>query len=185
MTEAEYLEFDLAHEGKHEFVDGELVAMAGATEEHVLACANLVRALGNLLRGTPCRVYTSDLRVRIDETGLYAYSDVTVVCGRATLAPTHPPSLLNPRCIVEVLSDSTEGYDRGPKAAHYRRRPSIDTLVFVSTRERRVEVHTRREDGEWTLAEATDGQISLPALGVNLALDEVFSDFDALATPGG
>lgn len=181
MTEAEYLAYDLSHEGRHEFVNGEVLAMAGGSEAHALATANVIVALAAALRGGPCRVYSNDLRVRVDETGLYAYPDVTVVCGRAELAPTNPPTLLNPRVVVEVLSDSTEAHDRGAKAAHFRRRASIEALVFVSTTEMRVEVYTRGEDGAWTLREATEGEIGVPPLGVSLPLVEVYAGFDALA----
>lgn len=184
MTEAEYLAYDLAHEGRHEFVNGEVLAMAGGSEAHALATANVVRLLGNALVGKPCRAYSSDLRVRIDETSLYAYPDVTVVCGRAELAPTTPPTLLNPRVVVEVLSESTEAHDRGAKAAHYRRRASIEAIVFVATAERRVEVQSRNADGTWTLQEvAGEGDVPVPPLGIALPLAEVYAGFDQLGEP--
>lgn len=181
MSEAEYLAYDLAHEGRHELVNGEVRSTSGASESHALATANLVRVLGNALRGTPCRVYSSDLRVRVDETGLYAYPDLTIVCGRAELVPTNPPSLLNPKVLVEVLSDSTEAHDRGAKAAHYRRRASLEALVFVATRTRNIEVHTRNEDGSWTLRDAASGEIGVPPIGVVLPLEEVYANFESLA----
>jgi Uma2 family endonuclease len=181
MTEAEYLAYDLAHEGRHEFVNGEVYAMAGGSAEHALATMNLGALLHGALRGGPCRVYSGDLRVRVDETGLYTYPDLTVICGRAELAPTTPPCALNPRVVVEVLSASTEAYDRGAKASHYRRRPSIEAIVFVSTTEPRVEVHTRNLDGSWTLREATDGEIAVPPIGVSVPVAEIYAGFDALA----
>lgn len=181
MSEAEYLAYDLAHEGRHEFVNGEVIAMSGASEAHALATMNLAAALHRALRGGPCRVYSNDLRVRIDETGLYAYPDVSIVCGRAELAATNPPSLLNPKVLVEVLSASTEAHDRGAKAAHYRRRPSVEALVFVATRAPHVEVHTRNPDGSWTLWEATSGSIAIAPLGITLDLADVYEGFDALA----
>lgn len=184
MTEADYLAYDLATEGRHEFVNGEVIAMSGSSEAHALATTNVARALGNALRGGRCRVYSNDLRVRIDETGLYAYPDLSIVCGRAELADTNPPTLLNPKVLVEVLSETTEAHDRGAKAAHYRRRPSIEALVYVATREARVEVHTRNADGSWTLREATgDGEVAIAPLGVVLSLAEVYADFDALVSP--
>ena len=181
MSEADYLAYDLARPGRHEFVNGEVIAMSGGSEAHALATTNLTALLHRALRGGPCRVYSNDLRVRIDETGLYAYPDLSIVCGRAELAPTNPLSLLNPRVLVEVLSDSTEAHDRGAKAAHYRRRPSVEALVFVATRTRNVEVHTRNADGSWTLRDATSGEIGVGPLGVTLPLDDVYADFDALA----
>ena len=183
MTEAEYLAYDLAHEGRHEFVNGEVVAMAGGSEAHALATMNVGGTLRAALAGGPCRVYSADLRVRIRETGMYAYPDVTVVCGRAELDNGRPPSLLNPRVVVEVLSESTEAHDRGAKAAHYRRHPSVEALVLVSTHERRLEVQVRNADGTWTLSEASEtGSLRIAPLGVELRLEDVYAGWDALAS---
>ncbi len=183
MTVEEYLAYDLAHEGRHEFVNGEVLAMAGASEGHALATVNLSAALHAALAGSRCRVYSSDLRVHIGETDLYAYPDLTIVCGRAELTPTQPPSVLNPRVVVEVLSPSTEAFDRGAKAAHYRRRPSIEAIVFVATSERRVEVHVRNDDGSWTLREARTGDVAIPPLGVSIPVEQVYAGFDELVDP--
>ena len=172
MTEPEYLAYDLTHEGKHEFVSGEVLAMAGVTPDHDLVQINLVVALSNRLRGTDCRVRGSDLRVRLDETGLYSYPDLTVVCGPAEFAPTRPETLLNPRVIVEVLSESTEEYDRGAKAAHYRRRASVDVVCLVDSRRPLVEIQRRNTDGTWTLSEHTSGSVRL--LDLDLPLDEIY-----------
>ncbi|MDP2311664.1 MAG: Uma2 family endonuclease [Pseudomonadota bacterium] len=182
MTEAEYLAFDASHEGRHEFINGELVSMAGGTEAHALATMNVGGWLRGALRGSSCRVYSSDLRVHLDETGLYAYPDVTVVCGASDLTTTNPPSVLNPRVIVEVLSGSTEAHDRGAKAAHYRQRASVEAIVFVSTETRRVEVLTRAADGTWILQEATSGEVPIPPLHIALPVDEVYAGFDELAS---
>lgn len=181
MTEDEYLAYDAAHEGKHEYVNGELIAMAGSSEAHALATINVSALLHGALRGSGCRVYSADLRVRTEETGMYAYPDATVVCGRAELSSTTPPSVLNPRVVVEVLSPTTEAYDRGAKAAHYRQRASIEAIVFVATEEQRVEVQTRNPDGTWTLSEARDGEIAVTPLSIRLPIAEVYAGFDALA----
>lgn len=181
MTEDEYLAYDASHEGRHEFINGELVSMAGGSEAHALATVNVGAVLHAALRGSGCRAYSNDLRVHLDETGLYAYPDITVVCGRAELTATNPPSLLNPRVIVEVLSESTEAHDRGAKAAHYRQRASVEAIVFVATGTRRVEVLTRGADGTWILQEATSGAVSIPPVGCSLPLDEVYAGFDDLA----
>ena len=172
MTEAEYLEYDATHEGKHEFVNGELVAMSGVSEQHSTIQTNLLAELRIGLRGTPCRVHGSDLRVQLDETGLWCYPDISVVCGTRDFAPTRPVSLRNPRMLVEVLSDSTENYDRGAKAAHYRHRASVDTILLVDSRRRMVERQTRNPDGTWTLSEHLEGHVDV--LGVSLALDEIY-----------
>lgn len=172
MTEAEYLAYDQDRDVKHEFVNGEVVAMAGVTESHSALQVNLTLALGTRLRGGECRVHGSDLRVRLDETGLYGYPDLTVVCGEARFAPTKPVSLLNPCLIVEVLSESTEEYDRGAKVAHYRHRSSVDTILLVDSRRRLVELLTRNPDGTWTLSEHTTGAFAV--LGHTIPLDELY-----------
>lgn len=131
VSDGEYLALDAASDEKSEFVNGEIVAMAGATEAHSLLQANALIAFARRLHGGgPSRVHGPDLRVRIDETGMYAYPDVVVVCGKPEWAPTRPESLLNPSVIVEVLSESTAGYDRGPKLHHYRRRPSVQAILL-------------------------------------------------------
>lgn len=184
MTEDEYLAYDASHEGRHEFINGELVSMAGGSESHALATANVIALLHGALRGSPCRTYSNDLRVHLSETGLYAYPDITVVCGRAELTATNPPSLLNPRVIVEVLSDSTEAHDRGAKAAHYRQRASVEAIVFVATEARRIEVLTRGVDGTWVLQEATTGEVPVSPLGIALPVREVYAGFEDLAGEG-
>ena len=172
MSEAEYLAYELGHEGKHELVNGEVLAMSGVSEAHSLIQANLTIALGTRLRGGPCRVYTSDLRVLLEETGMYCYPDLSVVCGAAQFVPTRPETLLNPRLVIEVLSESSEDYDRGAKAAHYRHRATIETLLFVDSRRRLVEMQRRNPDGTWTLSEHTTG--SLPVVDIELPLDEIY-----------
>lgn len=174
MTVEEYLAWDLAHEGRHEFVNGEVWAMAGAHTVHNLVTANVIVALGTRLRGSPCRAYPSDMRVLIDETGLYCYPDITVVCGRPETVATNPPTLLNPKVIVEVLSESTASFDKNTKFAHYRRRVSIETVIFVSWPERRIEAYRRSAEG-WLLTEARDDEtLAIVSLGIDLPLPEVY-----------
>jgi Uma2 family endonuclease len=124
MTYAEYLAFEEASLEKHEFLNGEVFAMAGGTLEHPALAMALGAALINALRDRPCRLFSSDLRVRIRATGLTTYPDISVACGKAEVDNEDPHALVNPVLIVEVLSDSTEAYDRGEKAAHYRHIPS-------------------------------------------------------------
>lgn len=174
FTEEEYLAYDLAHEGKHEFVNGEIVAMSGASEDHGLVVGNLHGALHQQLRGRPCRAFIADLRVRIDETGLYAYPDIVVTCGEREFAPTKPDSLLNPTVIFEVLSPSTENHDRGTKVAHYRRRPSLRDIVLVHPIARYVEHYARVSDNEWRIVTLTSGDLALPSIGAKLPLAEIF-----------
>ncbi len=176
MTEAEYLAWDRDHEGKREFVNGEMIAMAGAGEAHDRIVMNLALALGNRLRGGPCRVHSADMRVLIDETGLYAYPDLSVVCGPPDLTDTRPPSLKNPRLLVEVLSSSTEGWDRSAKLEHYRRRASVDTILFADSRRRQIERYVRNDDGSWTLTDHSEGELAV--LGVDLSIDDIYEGVD-------
>ncbi len=159
MTYAEYLAFEARGETKHEYLAGEVFAMAGGTVEHGALAAAMTVALGSALRGRPCRALSSDVRVRIQSTDLSTYPDVTVVCGKVETDEKDPDGVLNPSLIVEVLSDSTEAYDRGAKAAHYRRIPSLGEYVLVSQREPLIEVYRRNERGNWELvAEAREGE---------------------------
>ncbi|MBK6849952.1 MAG: Uma2 family endonuclease [Proteobacteria bacterium] len=177
MTPTEYVAFERASGARHEFLAGEVYAMAGGSPEHGALAAALMGELRLALRGTPCRVFTSDVRVRIVATGLTTYPDLSVVCGALATDLEDSDALTNPSLLVEVLSDSTEGYDRGAKAAHYRRIPSLQEYVFVSPDERRIEVFRRTEGGGWELDEALGGQqVTLRALGVTLSVDEIYAN---------
>jgi Uma2 family endonuclease len=177
MTYAEYLAFEAASDVRHELLRGEVYAMAGGTPEHAALAAAFIGELLAALRGRPCRVYSSDLRVRIRETGLTTYPDASVACGRAELDPEDPNALVNPVVLVEVLSASTEAYDRGSKSAHYRRIPSLREYVLVAQDEPRIEVYRRTEQGRWELLEARAGEaIELASLGVALDVSAVYDD---------
>lgn len=177
-TEAEHLAWDLAHEGRWEFVNGEILAKAGAGEAHDRIVVNLSLALGTRLRGGPCRVHSADMRVLVDETGLYAYPNLSVVCGPPELAPTRPPSLTNPTVLIEVLSGSTEAWDRAGKLLHYRHRASVSTILLVDSRSRRIERYVRNGDGSWTLTDHEEGEVALEVLGLALQMDELYDGVD-------
>ncbi|MBI4954425.1 MAG: Uma2 family endonuclease [Myxococcales bacterium] len=175
MTFAEYLAFELASAQKHEWLGGQISAMAGGTIEHgalALAAGSEIR---NALRDKPCRVLSSDVRVRVLATGLATYPDVTVVRGRLETDPEDANTVTNPVLVVEVLSDSTEAYDRGQKFAHYRRIPSLREYVLVAQRERRVEVHRRNEQGRFELFEFVRGEVAeFATIGCRLSVDELY-----------
>ncbi len=174
-TSEEYLAWERLQPEKHEFHGGEVFAMAGATFEHNLIVANVGGELRAALRQTPCRVYASDLRVKIPATGLYTYPDVSVVCGRPELEDDKLDTLLNPLVLVEVLSDSTEDYDRGTKFTNYRTIASFRDYVLISTDKVLVEYATRREDGSWVLREFRGGErFTIESVGVELAVDELY-----------
>ena len=177
MSYAEYLAAEALAEVRHEFLNGEVWAMAGGTPEHSALAAAVILELGNALRGKRCRTFTSDVRVQIPETGLTTYPDVSIVCGQLETAADDKDAITNPIVLVEVLSDSTEAYDRGAKAAHYRRIASLREYVLVSQNEPRIEVHRRVESGRWELLEARPGEaIELASLGVRLDVAAVYAN---------
>lgn len=177
MTYAEYVAAEATSEVRHEYLSGEVWEMAGGTPEHSALAAAVIRELGASLRGKPCRTFTSDLRVRVLDTGLTTYPDVSVVCGQIETAPDDEDAVTNPVVLVEVLSEATEGYDRGAKAAHYRRIPSLREYVLVSQGEPRVEVQRRLDSGRWELLEARPGEtIELSSLGVRLDVSAVYAN---------
>jgi Uma2 family endonuclease len=174
-TPDEYLAMERSSLDKHEYCDGEVFAMAGASEEHNLIVSNVIRELGNLLRRRPCKVYPSDMRVKVPATGLYTYPDASVVCHRPTFEDDNGDVLLNPQVIVEVLSDSTEDYDRGTKFKNYRTIPSFVDYVLVSQTEILVEHHVRQPDGSWLMREHRAGErIELASIGCAVDVDELY-----------
>jgi Uma2 family endonuclease len=176
-TYADYLALEAASNVKHEFLAGEIYGMAGGTPEHAALSVAVSAALLAQLRGGPCRVYSSDLRIRVLATGLATYPDVTVVCGEAERDPESPTTIVNPRLVVEVLSDSTMEYDRGEKLQHYRQMPSLEAICFVWHTQRRIETWTRAGAGEWTLRESGAGERAmLPGISCALVVDQVYRD---------
>lgn len=178
MSYEEYLAVERASGTKHEYLRGEVFAMTGGTPTHAGLAMAIGTALANALTDRPCRVFSSDLRVRIDATDLSTYPDITVVCDHLARAEIDPDAAVNPTLLVEVLSDSTEAYDRGEKFAHYRRLPSLREYLLVSQHEPRLESYARNEEGAWVLAEATAGeQLVLRAFpDVRLDVDAIYRD---------
>jgi Uma2 family endonuclease len=184
LSPEEYLAHERSTETKSEYLDGFLVAMGGASEEHILITVNLTRELSLQLRGGPCRLYVADMRVRIAEGSLYAYPDIVVVCGEREFADDQFDVLLNPTVIIEVLSPSTEAYDRGLKAERYRRRPSLQEYVLVAQDRVSVDRYSRQGD-QWLLTGATspDDVIELPSIGCTLALCDIYDMVEGLRQP--
>jgi len=179
-TPEEYLALERQAQYKSEYYAGEIFAMAGASRWHNLIVANVVGELRSQLKGRPCTTYPSDMRLKISPTGLYAYPDVTVVCGEAQFEDTQQDILLNPTLIVEVLSDSTEAYDRGGKFAHYRKLDSLMAYVLITQTKPHVEHYGRQPDNRWLLSEADSvhDTIHLPTIDCHLALAEVYDKVD-------
>jgi len=180
LTEAEYLEIERKAGFKSEYFQGEMFAMAGGTRAHSLIAMNLGRELGNRLRGRSCVVYNSDLRVRVESAGFYTYPDLSVACSEQKLVDNQEDTLLNPVVIVEVLSDSTEAYDRGAKFELYRQISSLQEYLLVSQRRPRIEQFVRQVGSEWLLREAVglDTKLVLPSLDITVALAEVFANVE-------
>lgn len=176
QTYAEYLALEEQSEEKHEWNDGLIYAMAGGTIEHSRLSSAIGGELRAALRGRPCTVFDSDLRLRAEATGRATYADVVVVCGERRTHPEDEHALTNPTLIVEVLSKSTEASDRGEKFSHYRRMPSLQEYVLVAQEEPRIEVY-RREGDTWVLREyGPGGQVALASLDVTLDLDTIYRD---------
>ncbi len=165
-----YLELERAAQTRHALIHGEMIGMAGASEPHVLIAGNILTELNIQLRGRQCRVYGSDMKVAVAETGLYTYPDVVAVCGEPLFRDGSRDVLLNPSLIVEVLSPSTEAFDRGAKFAHYRRLPSLREYVLIAQEEMRVEVYMAVDDGTWSLREYSDPNAEVPLTSVNVRL---------------
>jgi Uma2 family endonuclease len=178
VTEDEYLAREKAATEKSELVNGVIVAMAGASKRHNAIVGNLIVALGSRLRGKPCRPYPSDMRVHVPSTGLFAYPDVSVFCDPPESLKKDSETFLNPRVIIEVLSDKTEAYDRGAKFAHYRSIASLQTYVLVSQHEPRVEWYEREADGGFKLREAVgeSAVVSLSRIDTSIPLTEIYAD---------
>ena len=173
-TYAEYLALEEESSVRHEFLDGEIYAMAGGSPDHAALAAALIRIVGSQLPPA-CRAFTSDLRVRVAATGLTTYPDVAVVCGRTERSPEDPLAVTNPVLLVEVTSPSTEDYDRGEKLRHYMSLPSVREVLVLSHRRPELEVH-RRDGAGWTVLRATTGEVlRLASLAASVAVDEVYA----------
>lgn len=173
-TYDEYLALDEASNVKLEFYSGDIYAMAGGTPEHAALCLQVASSLNVQLEGKPCRVYGSDLRIRVLATGLATYPDVIVVCGPLERDPEGRNTVLNPTLVVEVLSPSTAEYDRGEKREHYQQIPSVREVVFVAYDQHQIEVYRRRPDG-WSRHQGGPGEsIALDSVSCRLDVDALY-----------
>lgn len=180
-TFREYLELEAFSNVKHEFLDGEIYAMSGGTPTHAALTAAVSGQLFAQLRGSTCRMYSSDLKIRVTETGLTTYPDLSIVCGTLQTDPESDLVATNPRVIVEVLSDSTINYDRGKKLDHYRRIASLQIVLLVWQRGARMEIHRRAPGGEWSATTAGSGElVGLDEVGATLSVDDVYADAGAV-----
>jgi len=176
ISPQEYLRLERQSEYKSEYVNGQIFAMTGASRKHNLITTNISRELSQQLKGRPCEVYAVDMRVKVRATGLYTYPDVAVACGEPEFEDDFIDTLLNPTLLVEVLSPSTERYDRIAKSSYYRTMESLAEHLLVAQDEIRVEQYVKQPSGEWLLFEflALDSTVQLPSIECSLQLTEVY-----------
>ena len=176
ITPEEYLALERKADCKSEYVDGVMYEMAGGSERHNLIVANLIISTGVNLRDRPCRVYPSDLKVRVPNSTRFFYPDVSVVCGEIKFADKEKDIILNPVLIVEVLSESTAGFDRGTKFLSYQEIDSLQEYLLVGQDDVRVEKYTRQSDGSWIYMTVVDIEetISLPAINIEIQMRDIY-----------
>lgn len=177
LTEAEYLAIENAAEFRSEFYAGEMFAMAGASRQHNELKENLSGELFNRLKGGSCRTYSADMRLKVKRTGLYTYPDVMIVCGPPEFeAVQGVDTLLNPQVVFEILSDTTERYDRGTKFQHVQKLPSVREYVLVSQDRVRVERFVRQPDETWVLTVFDDpaGEFALATVPVRVPVADIY-----------
>lgn len=176
LTPEEYLAIERQSDIKSEYLDGEMFAMTGGSFPHNVIIGNMTGALWQQLRRSSCQICPNDQRVYIPATGLYTYPDLVVVCGEPSFSDEHRDTLLNPKLVIEVLSPTTEAYDRGKKFEHYRSIESLTEYLLVSQTEPRVEQFLRQDDNRWLFAAAAglDAILPLPSIQCELALGEIY-----------
>ncbi|MBC7870972.1 MAG: Uma2 family endonuclease [Chitinophagaceae bacterium] len=174
-TVEEYLSFERASEEKHEYLAGEIYLMTGASRKHNIIGVNVTTILNIQLRGRHCEAYANDMRVRVSVKN-YTYPDFTVVCGTPEFEDAEVDTLLNPTVIIEVLSPSTEQYDRSKKFQNYRTLNSLQEYVLIAQDTPRIERYLRQENGQWLFSDTTllEAAIELSSIGCSLPLAEVY-----------
>ncbi len=175
LSYREYLDLERTSEHKYEWLAGEAWSMAGGTITHARMAANVTASLVAALRGKPCAVFSSDLKVRVTQTDRSTYPDITVICGKPEVAADDPNAAVNPVAVVEVFSESTEASDRGEKFAHLQRLESLREYVLVNQRTQRVEVF-RRAENAWELRSYEKGNFELTSLQITLKVEELYAD---------
>jgi Uma2 family endonuclease len=175
-TYEEYVALETSSDIKHEFLDGEIYAMAGGSDEHAALAMTTGAALSNAIGDQPCRAYNSDLRIRVEAVRLTTYPDASVICGPVQrYEPGPETTALNPTIVVEVTSRSSERYDAGEKFEYYKTIPTLREYIIVSQRERRITVHTREDSDRWrTHMAIKGGSVEIASLNAKLSVDEIY-----------
>lgn len=180
ITVEAYLTQERYGNSKNEYFAGDVFAMAGGSESHNLIAGNTFASLHAQLRHRPCRVYPSDMRIKVRRTVLYTYPDISIVCGLPQFDDDHRDTLLNPTVIIEVLSPSTESYDRGKKFQNYRLIPSLQEYLLISQDACRLEHYVRQSDHHWLLSEVSDlnDSVDMPSVECHLAVSDVYEKIE-------
>ena len=186
LTPEQYLEIERKAAYKSEYYRGEMFAMSGARLAHNLIVANLISQAVPQLRSGPCSILPSDMRVQVTSTGLYTYPDASVVCGQAKLADGQMDTLLNPAVLFEVLSPSTEAYDRGAKFKHYQTIASLKQYVLIASDYTQVDLYTRQPDDSWLFRTASypDDIVELQSIDCRLKLADLYEKIVSRTEPG-
>lgn len=176
FTPKEYLSIERKAEYKSEYFDGEIFAMTGASRRHNLISTNVITTLNKQIENRPCELYASDMRVRIPQTGIYTYPDIVVVCEEPQFEDEELDTLLNPLLIIEILSKTTENYDRGEKFEHYRSIDSLREYTLIAQKKCHIMHYVKQADSSWLLSEtkSIDDILQLPSVNCELALVDVY-----------
>jgi len=180
LSEEAYLASERISAIKHEYYHGHIYAMSGGKEPHNLIAGNTLASLHRQLRRTPCRVYPSDMRVKVLRTGLLTYPDVMVMCGQPLFTDAIHDMITNPTVVIEILSPSTERYDRSMKFQNYRTIDTLHDYLLIAQDQHHIEHYIRQENGQWLLQEVTDldGEIHIQSIACILRLDDVYEKVD-------
>ena len=175
-TEQEYIQFERASIGKHEYFDGQIYAMTGASRIHNLIAGNTLAMLHRQLRKKPCEIFPSDMRVKVTRTGLYTYPDLVIICGKPEFTDDTLDTLINPLVLIEVLSPSTERYDRGMKFQNYRTIETLQDYILIAQDQYHVEHYSRQNSGQWLLQEAIgrESALTIRSIESTLTLGDVY-----------
>ncbi|MHB0935386.1 MAG: Uma2 family endonuclease [Armatimonadota bacterium] len=180
LTIDEYTAIEESSETKHEFLEGNVYEMTDFSLAHNLIAVNVIGILHQQLRGKSCQIYPSNQRLKVEATGFYTYADASVVCGPAQFADAPKHTMTNPTVLIEILSPSTESYDRGKKFQHYRKMESLRAYLLIAQDSMHVELYTRQEQNRWLLVEFTeqDAMVPLDAIGCTLAVKDIYEDVE-------
>jgi len=180
INSEEYLEAERKAEFRSEYFDGEIFAMSGASRKHNLISGNIFAAIHRQIRNRNCEAYSSDMRVKVSSTGLYTYPDVVIVCGEPLFDDSHLDTLLNPAVIIEVLSESTENYDRGEKFKNYRTLESLSDYLLVAQNIVSVEHYIRQKNNQWLFSEYKDMEdiIRIDSIACELMIKEIYEKLE-------